>query len=128
MQGQSEKKTPRLPRIHRHFQRGCKDLWDGSQPCPRFWDFRGLDFVEFVEALPLGQASGAVETLAALAAPVGEIGQEEKNPKFQNAAAFGAMHVVASAKRASSIRSVKKQAEGTFHWERMIAFEESGHN
>ena len=45
-------------------------------------DFRALDFVRFLDAFALWHASGAIKALAALAAPVGTIRQEEKDPKF----------------------------------------------
>ncbi len=59
--------------------------------------FKVLLFVEFVETFPLGHFLGGIETLAALAAPVRAIRQEEQNPKFQKASTLGAMHVVATA-------------------------------
>jgi hypothetical protein len=66
--------------------------------------------------------------LAAFAAPVRAIRQEEENPKFQEASALGAMHVVATTQRTSSVRSVQEQPKGTLHWERMIAPGQSGRN
>jgi hypothetical protein len=84
-------------------------------------DFRALDFVRFLEAFPLGHASGAIKALAALTAPVGAIRQEEKDPKFQKASAPGAMHMVAATHGTSSVHSIQKQAKNAFHAKRMIA-------
>jgi hypothetical protein len=83
--------------------------------------FRVLLCVKLVEAFPLGQFLGAIETLAALAAAIGTIGQKEEDPKFQKASALGAMHVVAAAQRTTSFLGVHKQAKCAFHGKRMIA-------
>jgi hypothetical protein len=45
--------------------------------------FKILHFVEFVESFLPGQIPGPIEALAALAAPVRAIGQEEQDPKFK---------------------------------------------
>ena len=96
--------------------------------CQRSDYFRGLLFVEFVEAFPPRHSFGAIETLAALAAAIGAIWKEEQDPKFQKAPALGAMHVVAAAKRTISIFGVWKQSKDAFHWQRIIAPCESGRN
>jgi hypothetical protein len=72
-------------------------------------EFSGLDLVEFLQAFSLRHVSGAIKALAALAAPVGTIRQEEKDPKFQKASAPSPMHVVAATKRTSSVHGVEKQ-------------------
>lgn len=51
---------------------------------------------KFVEHIPLGQFLGPIKTLSALTAAIGAIGQKEENPEFQEASAFGAMHVIAA--------------------------------
>jgi hypothetical protein len=84
-------------------------------------DFRALDFVRFLDSFFLRHAFGAIKALAALAAPVGTIRQEEKNPKFQKAPAPGAMHMVAATQRTSPVHGVQKQAKVAFHGKRMIA-------
>jgi hypothetical protein len=90
--------------------------------------FKYLDFVEFVEAFLSRQIPGPIETLAALAAPVGAIGQEEQDPKFNQPPAPGAMHVFAAAQRTISFCGVYEQAKNAFHRERIIAPGESGRN
>jgi hypothetical protein len=85
------------------------------------YDFRALDFVEFLEAFPLGHGSGAIKALAALTAPVGAIRQEEQDPKFQKATAPGAMYVLAATQRTSSVHGIQKQSKGAFHAKRIIA-------
>jgi hypothetical protein len=67
-----------------------------------------LRFVEFAGVFPLRLFLGAIKTLAALAAAIGTKRQEEQNPKFQNAPALGAMHVVAAAQRTISVLGVGK--------------------
>ena len=84
-------------------------------------DSKTSDFVEFVEGVPFGHSLGAIETLAALTAPVWAIRQEEQDPKFQEASAFGAMHMVAATQRTIPFLSVYKQTKCAFHWQRMIA-------
>jgi hypothetical protein len=83
--------------------------------------FRAVVFVDFVERFPLGQVFGPVKTLAALAATVGAIGQEKKDPEFQKAPALGAMHMVASAQRTISFPGVDEETKFAFHWQRIIA-------
>ena len=83
---------------------------------------------EIVEAFLLGHFLGAIETLAALAAPIRTIGQKEEDPQFQKASALGAMHVVATTDRTISFLGVHEEPKDALHWERMIAPGESGRN
>jgi len=77
--------------------------------------FNQLLAVQIVENVPLGQVLWAIKTLPALAAPIGTVGQEKHDPKFQETPTFRSMHVVATTMRAISIFSVNEQAEFTLH-------------
>ena len=63
----------------------------------------------------MGQILWGIETFAALAATIGAKGQEKRHPKFQEASAFGSMHVVAATVRAIPIFRVNKDAKFAFH-------------
>ena len=96
--------------------------------CESSLSFRSLFFVEFVEAFPLGHVSGAVETLATFSAAVRAKRQEEKDPKFQEASALGAMHVFAAAQRTIPLLGIDEQTILAFHWESIIALAHAGRN
>jgi hypothetical protein len=71
--------------------------------------------IYLVERFPLGQVLWAIETLPAFAATIRPIGQEKHDPKFQEASAFGSVHVVASTLRAISIFRVNEEPKFAFH-------------
>jgi hypothetical protein len=77
--------------------------------------FNLLLAVQIVENIRLGQVLRAIKTLPALAATIGAVGQEKHDPKFQDAPAFGSMHVVTTTMRAISIFRVNEEAKFALH-------------
>jgi hypothetical protein len=92
-------------------EKGKKISWRPEKfagSCASCAKLEELFIAEIVEVFPLRHSLRAVKTLAAFAASIGAIRQQEQHPKFQKAPAFGAMHVLAAAEGAISIFGIRK--------------------
>jgi hypothetical protein len=68
-----------------------------------------LSFFDLLEAFAPGHFFGAVKSLPAFSAAVRAIRQDKQHPEFQQAPAFGAVHVVAPTQRAVALLCVDEQ-------------------